>query len=423
VSDKEKSDKDKKTPSANSAISAKARAAIMSATGMKPLRPGSDAYSYVSTGSFPVDMLIGGSRTFDGKSLICPGFPRRRITEVFGAESSGKTTLLISAMVQAQRAGGKALLIDYEHSIDLTYAQRLGLSLDEDKMLVYQPDHMEAGLNAMYIGIMAGYDIIGVDSVAAMVPKSEFEKGFDDAAKIGAVAAKFSRELPKFVSWLKKYPVLPGSKEKKVSDPNHPGSALVFVNQVRALISTGGYGGGGGDQENTTGGKALKYFAFERLRLAKVRAEAIERVDPMSGKKRRYPYGNVTDVKVVKSKMDAKQGHSTQIFIRYGTGIDDYFSIIETGVAQKLVRKDGAFYTLNNERFKGRDAVRKYLIDNPTLYDALRLKLAELVNAGAVPAEPEEDDELAAFDYDAGDDDEDVAAIAEEVMTEDAAAE
>lgn len=417
----------KTSPSANSSIAAKARAAILKATGMKPLQPGSHSYGYVSTGSFNVDMLIGGTKTLDGKGVICPGFPRRRITEVYGAESSGKTTLLISAMVQAQKIGGKALLIDFEHSLDLSYAQKIGLSLDEDKMLVYQPDNMEAGFNAMYIGIMAGYDIIGVDSVAAMVPKAELEKGFEDAAKIGAVAAKFSRELPKFVSWLNKYPTLPGGdKDKKVRDPNHQGSALVFVNQVRALISTGGYGGGGGDQENTSGGKALKFFAYERLRLAKIKAEVIERVDPMSGKKKRYPYGNVTDVKVVKSKIDAKQGHSTQIFIRYGTGIDDYFSIIETGVAQRIVRKDGAFYTVGNDRFKGRDAFRKYLMDNPTIYDAMRLKLAQLVNAGAVAMDEPEEDELAAFDVDdSAEDDDDVAAtaeaVAEEVMAEDAA--
>jgi len=419
---------EKKTPSANSSVAARARAAILKATGMKPLQPGSHSYGYVSTGSFSVDMLIGGTKTLDGKGVICPGFPRRRITEVYGAESSGKTTLLISAMVQAQKAGGKALLIDFEHSLDLSYAQKLGLSMDEDKILVYQPDNMEAGFNVMYLGIMSGYDIIGVDSVAAMVPKAELEKGFDDAAKIGAVAAKFSRELPKFVSWLNRYPVLPGDKEKKVRDPNHPGTALVFINQVRALISTSGYGGGGGDQENTSGGKALKFFAYERLRLAKIKAEVIERIDPMTGRKKRYPYGNVTDVKVVKSKIDAKQGHSTQIFIRYGSGIDDYFSVIETGAAYKLIRKDGAFYTLGTERFKGRDAFRKHLIDNPTVYDALRLKLAQVVNSGAVAAEeePEEDELVTAFDgADDVDDDDDIAAVvesvAEEILAEDAA--
>src|SRR4051812_23096056 len=140
---------EKKTPSANSSVAARARAAILKATGMKPLQPGSHSYGFVSTGSFSVDMLIGGSKTLDGKGVICPGFPRRRITEVYGAESSGKTTLLISAMVQAQKAGGKALLIDFEHSLDLSYAQKLGLSLDEEKILVYQPDNMEAGFNVM----------------------------------------------------------------------------------------------------------------------------------------------------------------------------------------------------------------------------------------------------------------------------------
>jgi len=416
---------DKKSEKKTTSMTARARAAIGKATGMKPLQPGKQAYGYVSTGSFSVDMLIGGTRTLDGKALICPGFPRRKITEVYGAESSGKTTLLISAMVQAQRAGGSALFLDFEHSIDLTYAQKIGLSLDEDKMTIYQPDTMEEGFGALYLGIMAGYDIIGIDSVAAMVPAAELAKGFNDPARIGAVAAKFSRELPKFASWLNKYPILPNpDKEKKVRDPNHPGSALVFLNQVRAVISTGGYGGGGGEQESTTGGKALKYFAYERLALSKFKSEVVERLDPMTGKKRRYQYGNVTTVKVAKSKIDAKQGHSTQIFIRYGTGIDDYFSIIETGVVYKLIRKDSSFYTFADARFKGRDALRKYLIDNPTVYDTLRVKLAQLVNAGAVVAEEPEEDELASFEPGEDEDDVDLEAsaeaMAEEVIAEDA---
>lgn len=406
--------KEPKSTNSNAALMARVRDAIAKKTGMKPLRPGTHSYGYVSTGSFNVDMLIGGTKTLDGKGLICPGFPRRRITEIYGAESSGKTTLLISAMVQAQRAGGKAMLIDYEHSIDLSYAQRLGLSLAEDKMQVYQPDTMEDGFVAMYAGILGGFDIIGVDSVAAMVPEAELEKGFDQGAKIGVVAAAFSRELPKFVGWLNKYPFISDKEGSKRSDPNHPGTALVFVNQTRAAI-TMGYGGGSGEVENTAGGKALKFYAYERLRLARIRSESIEKNDAFTGKKKKYPYGNVTDVRVVKSKIDAKQGHSTQIFIRYGTGIDDYYSVIETGVTQKLIRREGAMYRLGEQNFRGRDLLRKYLQENDDVFQTLRLKLAQVVNDGAVAVEEPDDEDGMAISI-GGDDD--LADSPEEVVHE-----
>jgi len=397
---------------------AKARATILKATKQKPLQPSMSTLGHVSTGSFPVDMLIGGSPTKDGKGMICPGFPRRRITELYGPESSGKTTLLISTMVQAQKAGGAALFIDFEHSLDHNYAKALGLSYDEDKLLVYQPNCMEEGLKMMFVGIAAGFDVIGVDSVAAMVPRDEMEKGIDDVAKIGVVARLFSIILPKFALWLQKYPRR--SDDKEVPDLNHPGTALIFVNQIRALISIGGYGGGGGDGENTSGGKALKFFAYLRLRTSRIKSEFIERKDPMSGKKRRFPYGNVTDVKVVKSKLDAKQGHSTQMFIRFGAGIDDYFSVIETGVAQKLIKREGAYYTLVNQRFQGKDKFRQFLIANPKVYDALRAKLAQVVNSTAIDTEnlEEEDELLEGFDLENDSLDADVVEVAEEITTE-----
>jgi recombination protein RecA len=211
--------------------------------------------------------------------------------------------------------------------------------------------------------------------------------------------------------------------DKEKVDPNHPGTALILINQTRALIQTsGGYGGGGGDNENTAGGKALKFYAYLRLRTSRIKAEIIERTDQMTGKKRRFPYGNVTDVKVVKSKVDAKQGHSTQIFIRYGFGIDDYYSIIETAVVHKFLKRDGAYYTLGEQRIQGKDKLRKFLIDNPKVYDALRTKLAQAVNATAVDMVEDlsdGDDLLEGFE---SDDDSDIAAetagVVEEIVAD-----
>jgi len=405
----------KRTLIGKAAIVAKAKAAILKVTNQKPLQPAIATLPHVSSGSFPVDMLIGGNPLKDGKGLICPGFPRRRITELFGAESSGKTTLLISAMIQAQKVGGIAMFIDFEHSLDHAYAKALGLSYDDDKLLVYQPESMEDGFKMLFVGIAAGFDIIGVDSVAAMVPKDEMQKGFDDAAKIGIVARLLATALPKFVLWLQKYPRLESNKEAK--DTDHPGTAVILVNQTRALINTGGYGGHGGGDDNTSGGKALKFFAYLRLRMARVKSEFIERKDPMTGKKRRFPYGNVTDVKVIKSKIDAKQGHSSQIFIRYGTGIDDYYSIIATGVVQKVIKREGNTYVLGEHKFTGRDKFRQFLVENPKVYDALRVKLMQVVNILAVNEEPDEGDELIeGFDLESDTLDSDIEAEVGEVL-------
>lgn len=392
MADKDKDkDKDKKPAKGNDALR-RAMNAVKKMTGQAPVK-NSDKYEHVSTGSFPIDMLIGGIPGEDGQA-ICPGFPRRHITEIFGAESSGKTTLAISAIVQAQKAGGSAMFIDFEHALSMTYAKAQGVN--PDMMLHYQPSSMEDGFKQMYIGIAAGIDIIVVDSVAAMLPKAEIDKDFDDPAKIGAVARQFSLMLPKFVMWLHKYPVL--ASDKDTTDPDHPGTALVFINQTRALIQTGGYGGGGGGgDENTSGGKALKFYAFLRLRAQKIKAESVKTKDPITGKDVNKAFGNVTNVKLVKTKIDGKQGHSTQMFIRFGTGIDDHYSIIETAVVQRLMKKDGAYYALQDFRVKGKDKMRKYLIENPKVYSALKLALAQAINAsakGQVKDELDEGDEI-----------------------------
>lgn len=371
------------------ALMKKARAAILKSTKQKPLEKTDKQLPHVPSGSFPIDMLIGGSPNKNGE-MICPGYPRRHITEIYGPESSGKTTLAIEAMVQAQKAGGMAMFLDFEHALDHRYASNLGLDYSDDKLMVYQPDSMEEGFKMIYIAIAIGVDIIVVDSVAAMVPKAELEKGFDDAAKIGAVARTFSQFLPKFVAYLHKFPKLEGDKEK--TDPDHPGTALVFLNQTRANINTSG--AGRGDNETTSGGKALKFYAYLRMRTSRIKSEFIERKDPISGKKRHFPYGNTTNVKIVKSKIEAKQGHSTEMFIRFGQGIDDYFSVIESSVTQKLVKRKGAYYVLGEHQFQGKDKFREFLIANDTVFEALKQKLREVLIASGGAIEPEESDDI-----------------------------
>lgn len=376
--------------SQTSARAAMAKAMILKQTGHKPLARTTSTMPHVSTGSVVVDYLIGGSPAKDGKGPVCPGFPRRKLTEVYGAESSGKTTLCLQAIAEVQRKGGLAMFIDFEHALHHGYAQTLGVSFNEDKLLLFAPDTMEEGFKMMLIGLMTGVDLIVVDSVAAMVPAHELEKGPDEAAKVGGLAKPMAENLPKFALWLTKFPM---DKDKK-TDPTKPGTALVFINQTRANISTGG--GGGPQQDNTSGGKALKFFAYVRLQLQRIGSEYIEKKDPLTGKTKRFPYGNQTKVKCVKSKCDAKQGHEVEIFIRYGYGIDNYYSVIQTGQAQGVIKKDGSWLTLGTERFQGRDKLRQHLIDNPRMFDDLIKKVNVAVLSTAEQAI--DDDELSEED-------------------------
>lgn len=379
-----------------------AQEAIFKHTKLKPLgvdKGDKGVLPFVSSGSFVIDDLIGAS---------CPGYPRKRITEVYGPESSGKTTAALHAITEVQKAGGVAMFLDFEHALHHGYAQKIGVKFDDRQLLYYAPENLEEGLKLIYIGIKAGVDLIVVDSVASMVPKAELEKKLDAAAAIGLQARIFSQNLPKVCIWL-----------TSVVEANPQGTALVLINQTRATINSHG-----GD-ENTSGGKALKFFAYLRLRFSRIRSDFIKRKDKFSGKDRSYPFGNHTQVKVIKSKLDAKQGHSADIFIRFGSGIDDYLSAIETGANNKIVKKNGPMYTYGDQSFKGKDALRKHLIDNPKVFAELKKRVVEAIRAAdAIPeAELEEGDEVISLE-DAGIDSDDEAtpeAVIEEVDMEEGA--
>jgi recombination protein RecA len=343
-----------------------------------------------------VDHLIGGQLAADGKGPICPGFPRRRICEVYGPESSGKTTFALASIVRIQKMGGCAMFLDFEHALHFGYAKTIGVDFDPEKLLFYQPDTLEEGLKMIYIAMRTGVDLVVVDSVAAMVPKSEMDKNLSDVAKIGAVAKAMAENLPKLVIWLTK-PI-----EKM---PEFEGTSVVFLNQTRANISSGG---GKGDNENTSGGKALKFFAYLRLRLQRIRSDYIERKDPHTGKKRRYPYSNVTVVKVVKNKVSGTQGHSGEIYIRYGYGLDDYMSLMEAAVTRRIIRRNGASYEYNEQKFQGKEAMRRALLENPDWTDAIQNAVRDAILVDAAPMEIEENEEdkiLSDLRTDLGDDD------------------
>lgn len=367
-----------------SKIAERTRAMILKATNHKTVKPRFSTMDHVPSGSSTIDDLIGGTLAQDGKGPICPGYPRRYITEVFGKESSGKTTAALQAIATIQRAGGLAMFLDFEHALHTGYAKSIGVSLDESKLLHYAPNTFEEGLRMLYLGIRNGVDLIVCDSVAAMVPESEKDKT-DKASQIGALARAMSDRLPKIGIWL-----------HSPEHSGHPlGTAVIFINQTRALIKTNaGPRGGGGDSTNTSGGAALKFYAYLRLQFTKLRNDTIKKKDKFTGKERTYPYGTLTQVKIIKSKIDAKIGFASDIFIRYGYGIDDYFSIIEAAITNKIVKKNGANYSYGSQSFRGREKFRTFLVENPKVFTEIREKVLGAVrNPDLAQAQVDEEEE------------------------------
>jgi len=381
--------KAKKTETSSNvgAVANATKALILKSTGQKPLEPTFSTIAHVDSGSLIINALIGGSPTSDGKGLTCPGYPRRKITEIFGPESSGKTTVALSAAVQVQKAGGTVMFLDFEHAIHHGYAKSIGVKYD-DSFMVFAPDTMEEGLKMIWIGINTGVDLIIVDSVAAMVPQDELDKKLDETAKVGAVAKKMSETLPKVAGWLATCPKT-GTGETKRMDPSKPGTALILLNQERATIGNTGPG----EPTNTAGGKAVKYYASLRLRFSRIGSEIIEKKDPLTGKSKRFPYGNKTKVKIVKNKLDGTQGQDGEFFIRYGFGLDNYFSMIETGSTLGVVKKEGAgYFSFGEHRIQGRDKFRAFLVENQKVYADLCTKVTTAIAASATVIKDEEID-------------------------------
>lgn len=374
-----------KTPPAQSAT---AQRTIMEATkqflakkmGQKPIEPSISQLPHIPSGNIVIDNLIGGSPAQDGKGRNCPGYPRRRLIEIYGPEASGKTTAALTAIVECQKQNGVAMFIDMEHALHHGYATKLGVNFKN--LLMYSPPTMEDCFKIMLGGIMNGVDLIVVDSVAALVPATEMGKDIDAEAKIGIVAQKMSSNLPKFMNWLDKYPVDDKGKKK-----DHPGTCLIMLNQIRSTINTGGPPGkkpaGGGEQ--TPGGKALKFYAYLRLKFSKAGQEKVERVDPISGKKQKYDFGTKTYVQVVKNKIDARNGHMGVIFIRYGFGIDNFYSIIESGITHGFIKREGSYYSYLDHRILGRDKFRQMLIENKALCDEIERQVISCLVLDATP--------------------------------------
>jgi recombination protein RecA len=296
----------------------------------------------------PIEIIPTGSIALD-VALGIGGLPRGRVVEIYGPESSGKTSLALHAVANAQRQGGIAAFIDAEHALDPEYAKALGV--DTDALLVSQPDTGEQALEIADMLIRSGaLDILVIDSVAALVPRAEIEGEMGDN-HVGLQARLMSQALRKIAGAL-----------------SNSGTTAIFINQLREKI-----GVMFGSPETTTGGKALKFYASVRL--------DVRRIETL--KDGGEPVGNRTRVKVVKNKV-APPFKQAEFDILYGKGVSREGSLIDMGVEQGILRKSGAWYTYEGDQLgQGKENARKFLRDNPDVSNEIEKRIKDKLGIGA----------------------------------------
>lgn len=287
-----------------------------------------------------VDVIPSGSLTLD-KALGIGGYPKGRIIEIYGPESSGKTTLTLHAIAQAQKQGGKAAFIDAEHAIDPVYAKNLGVDIDE--LILSQPDSGEQALEIAEMLVRSGViGLIVIDSVAALVPQVELDGEMGDAA-VGLQARLMSKALRKLSGVM-----------------NKTNCTVIFINQLREKI-----GVMYGNPETTTGGRALKFYSSVRVEIR--RSEQIKQNGEI--------IGNKANIKVVKNKV-APPFKTTQVDIIYGKGISRDGEILDLAVEGDIVEKSGAWYAYNGEKIgQGRENAKNFLIEHPAIFEEVEEKV------------------------------------------------
>ena len=307
----------------------------------------------ISTGCLPLDFALGVG-----------GLPRGRIIEIYGPESSGKTTLALHVVAEAQKAGGTAAFIDAEHALDPVYAKALGVDIDE--LYIAQPDNGEQALDICEALVRSGaIDIVVIDSVAALVPRAEIEGDMGDS-HVGLQARLMSQALRKLAGVISK-----------------TNAMTIFINQLREKV-----GVMYGNPETTTGGKALKFYASVRIDVRK--SEAIKNGSDV--------VGNRTKIKIVKNKV-APPFRTVIVDMLYGEGISREGALLDMALERNLIKKSGAWFSYEDQRIgQGRDNTRKYLKEHPDLYTTLEKKLREAFTAGGIevarePGVEEEDEE------------------------------
>ena len=316
--------------------------------------------------SVDVEVIPTGSLTLD-MALGVGGLPRGRVIEIYGPESSGKTTVALHVVAEAQKMGGEAAFIDAEHALDPVYAKKLGVDIDNlivdiDNLIVAQPDTGEQALDIAEALVRSGaLDVIVVDSVAALVPKAEIDGEMGDS-HVGLLARLMSQALRKLTAVISK-----------------SGTVVIFINQLREKV-----GVMYGNPETTPGGRALKFFSSVRLDVR--RGEVIKNGTEL--------IGNKTKVKVVKNKV-APPFNTAEFDILYGEGISKEGNILDFAVENNIIKKSGAWFSYNGEKIgQGRDNVRKYMVENKEFTAEIDRQVRELLknNSGYLPSEADNSD-------------------------------
>jgi len=296
--------------------------------------------SSISTGSISIDYALGVG-----------GFPRGRINEIFGPESSGKTTIALQVIAEAQKRGGMAAFIDVEHALDPLYARKLGV--DVDNLLVSQPDYAEQALEITAALITSGsIDVLVVDSVAALVPKAELDGEMGDSF-MGVQARLMSQAMRKLTGCVSK-----------------SNTCLIFINQIREKI-----GVMFGNPETTTGGRALKFYSTVRCDIRRIAAI----------KEAEVVIGNRTKIKVVKNKV-APPFREAEFDILYGEGVSKEGDLLDLGVGQNIIEKSGSWYSFKGDRIgQGRENARQFLKDNADIREKVDVELRRALGLAATP--------------------------------------
>jgi recombination protein RecA len=310
----------------------------------------------ISSGSWVVDSIIGDG-TMTGTA---GGLPRGHIVEVFGDESSGKTTLALSAIKQVQKKGGFAALIDFEQTFHREYARRIGLDLDPNKLLVAQPPYFQKGAS-LIVNLLREVKphLIVVDSVSAMLPREVMEGAIDEGGAIGLQARLMSASLAYITKFLK--------------DSN---TCLLFINQLRSMIKKNKYDTG--PDEETSGGRALRYYASVRIKLKKGAVEKLKVTSKLTGKEGKEPINVTVNATVVKNKID-KPWMAAPIYIRFGEGFDNILSLIELGINTGIIKRNGGYFTFDHKegtlKVAGKEGLRKALEEKEQIFDQLRASI------------------------------------------------
>jgi recombination protein RecA len=318
-----------------------------------------------------VEVISSGSIVLD-KVLGCGGWPRGRVVEIFGPESVGKTTVAIAACIEAQREGGFATYIDFEHALHLGYAQAMGLDVSEDAFAFFQPDYFEMGANIAYVyAKMMQSDIVVIDSVSAMIPKAQFEGQPDEGSKslglqarlMGNFLNQITKELPK------------------------TGTTLLFINQMRSNIKTSKYDPG--PDWTTSGGKSLPYYCTIRLRLKPGKVEYANLNNELTGDKEKIPVSNFVRAEGHKNKVGFPK-RKGEFCIRYGEGVDNCRSIIDVAERYKIIKKAGSWYEYkkNGEpgwlKRQGVEQFRKALLEKPDVFQLLASDVSDKLASSEV---------------------------------------